>query len=394
MTKQTHPDSASVAIENPPRLQDAAYSTHQRSVDKNATERSAMPLRRELPTKVFEVDPLTDPRWKTLTSLHPDAGVFHQVEWLQALKECYRYEPRVLTFTPPGLPLRSGLVFCEIRSALTGNRLVSLPFSDHCEPLAGSHEESSELLHHLVEKVSKDRWKYAEIRPLLSDPAGRQDFATCISYLLYRLDLRPSEERLFRSFHKSSVQRKIRRAEREKLRYEEGSSETLLDHFYELLIMTRRRQGLPPQPRRWFATLLKHLGANAKIRVAFKDHQPIASIFTISDKRTMVYKYGCSDARFNNLGGTALLFWKTIQEARANGLEELDFGRSDLDNPGLATFKEHWGAKRSTLSYWRYPVSSPMTRPDKRIHYLQKFVSVAPDWSLVMMGNLLYRHIG
>ncbi len=69
----------------------------------------------------------------------------------------------------------------------------------------------------------------------------------------------------------------------------------------------------------------------------------------------MVYKYGCSNAAFNNLGGTALLFWKTIQEAKASGFEELEMGRSDVDNPGLVAFKEHLGASGKLISYWTYP---------------------------------------
>lgn len=370
------------------------YPTREEFIHRGAVEQRVMSIPRESQTNVFEIDPITDPRWKALTFLHPKAGVFHQVEWLQALKECYGYEPRALTFTPPGSPLRNGVVFCQIRSVLTGNRLVSLPFSDHCEPLVESQADFDALLSGLAREVNENRWKYLEIRPLSYEPIDRKGFATCIRYYLHRLSLQRSEERLFQSFHKDSVQRKIRRAEREHLRYEEGSAETLLDHFYSLLIMTRRRQGLPPQPRSWFRALLKNLGANTKIRVAFKDDRPVASILTISSRRTMVYKYGCSDARFNSMGGTALVFWRMIQEARANGLEEVDFGRSDIGNPGLATYKEHWGARRTTVNYWRYPARAATSRPEGNIQYVKRLVSVAPDWSLAMLGNLLYRHIG
>ncbi len=41
----------------------------------------------------------------------------------------------VLTTCAPDAPLTDGVVFCEVDSWLTGRRLVSLPFSDHCEPL-------------------------------------------------------------------------------------------------------------------------------------------------------------------------------------------------------------------------------------------------------------------
>jgi hypothetical protein len=343
---------------------------------------------------VFEINPLQDGRWKTLVDSHPDASVFHQVEWLQALKSCYGYVPVALSLSPPGSPLENGLLFCEVRSSLTGNRLVSVPFSDHCEPLVNDLDEFELFVANLVERIEKHRWKYFELRPIHHTPDDRKNFGTSDTYYFHRLNLQPSEQTLFEKFHKDSVQRKIRRAEREALRYEEGTSETLLQHFYKLMIMTRRRHCLPPQPLSWFRSLVTSMGRNAQIRVALKGETPVASILTLTTKRSLVYKYGCSDKRFSNLGGTPLLFWNAIRQARANGLEELDLGRSDIANTGLIAFKEHWGAERSVVNYWRYPLKSASSHPERLIKYAKKLIAAAPDQALVMLGNLLYRHIG
>ena len=103
------------------------------------------------------------------------------------------------------------------------------------------------------------------------------------------------------------------------------------------------------------------MGEDVCIRIASKGSQPIAGILTINHGKKMVYKYGGSDAQFNNLGATPMLFWQAIKDAKDAGMEELDLGRSDLDNPGLITFKERWSAVRSTLTTWRTPavISSP-----------------------------------
>ena len=370
------------------------YPTCEDPMNTEAANRHPVERSEESTTDVFELDPLTDPRWSTFTDLHPDASVFHRVEWLKALKDCYNYEPRVVSLTPPGSPLRSGLVFCYVRSAITGNRLVSLPFSDHCEPLVSRPQEFSLLLQKLIARVDRTGLKYLEVRPLTVKPGLGGFLAASNTYFLHRLDLQGSEDALFRSFHRNSVQRRILRAEREKLSYQEGRSEAILEYFYELLTITRRRQGLPPQPRKWFRSLITHLGDNMKIRVALKGDNPVASILTLSDRTTMVYKYGCSAPRFNNLGGTALLFWRTIQEAQARGMKAFDLGRSDIDNQGLVTFKQHWGAKQTSVTYWRYPVGASALRPENSIRHVKRLISMAPDWSLVMLGNLLYRHIG
>ena len=155
----------------------------------------------------------------------------------------------------------------------------------------------------------------------------------------------------------------VRRAEREGLTYEAGTSERLLASFYRLLRMTRRRHRLPPQPIAWFRNLLANLGDGISIHVASKDGEPIASMLTLSFKKTSYYKYGGSDAALHRLGGMPFLFWRVIHDARAGGFEELDLGRSDLDQPGLIAFKEHLGATSSTLTYYCYPARTPCCAP-------------------------------
>jgi CelD/BcsL family acetyltransferase involved in cellulose biosynthesis len=344
-------------------------------------------------TKAYEIDPLCDARWATLIQTHPDASVFHSPNWLRALQAVYGYEPVVLTTCAPGERLSNGLVFCRIKSWLTGRRLVSLPFSDHSEPLIDSQNELDVMLLEMKRQAAADECKYVEIRPIRYEPSRHTGLEKLGTYHLHTLDLRLTEAQLFRNFHKDCVQRKIRRAERENLQYEQGTSETLLQKFYRLAVITRRRQHLPPQPLSWFRGLIAAFGKDLTIRIASKDGLPVASILTISHGNSMVYKYGCSNAAFNNLGGTALLFWKTIKEARERGFEKLDMGRSDVDNPGLVAFKEHWGASGEMINYWSHP-----RRPEGLPSFWKKMarhtVSAVPNLALEMVGKVLYRHIG
>jgi hypothetical protein len=345
-------------------------------------------------TNIHEIDPLCDPRWDQLVESHSESSVFHSSNWLRALQCAYDYQPVVLTTSPPGVALSNGLVFCRIKSWLTGRRLVSLPFSDHCEPLVSDPSELDLLLAQTRRYAHKGEWKYIEIRPRTMEPGSGSRFGRSLAYFLHRVDLRRSTGDLFSSFHKSCVQRKIRRAERENLKYEEGTSDDLLLKFYGLLVQTRRRHCLPPQPLSWFKSLVASFGEKLKIRVASKSGLPVASIVTLSHSRTITYKYGCSEARFHKLGGMALLLWRTVQEANAEGFDELDLGRSEPDNAGLVAFKESWGASKTELVYWVYP-DRILAHPGKRQRRLvRSVVSVSPDVVLQMVGKLLYRHIG
>jgi len=345
--------------------------------------------------RIREIDPIHDPAWLALVERHPRASVFHTPGWLEALRRTYGYEPAVLTTSPPGVELANGVVFCRVSSWLTGPRIVSLPFTDHCEPLVDGCEGLQDILAALRSEWNSKGLKYVEMRPAEFDPGLFPDLTISNTFTLHRLDLHPSLDDIFRGFHKNCVGRKIRRAEREGLAYEVGGSEPLLEKFYHLLALTRRRHVLPPPPLAWFRNLIACMGDRLQIHMAFKNGQPVASILTLNYKAALVYKYGCSDKQLNKLGGMHLVLWKAIQGAKHNGLREFDLGRSDSGNVGLIKFKDRWGAARSTLTYWRYgAVAADLASVDRNTHIVRRILGHLPNDLLARAGSLLYRHVG
>lgn len=345
---------------------------------------------------LYRIDPLHDCRWQRFLLKHPSASIFHTSAWLDALSRTYGYEVFALTTCAPDRELVNGLVLCRINSRLTGRRLVSLPFSDHCEPLVDGPEALEHMLCSLERDVEKENLRYVEIRPISPRFSSRENFGNAGRFWFHRIDLRPSLHELLCSFHKDCVQRKLQRALREALTYEEGRSEFQLAKFYRLLLLTRRRQQLPPHPLAWYRNLIECLGDKVTIRLACKDGQPIAGILTLRYKDVLVYKYGCSDATRHRLGGMQALFWRAIEKAKLDGVREFDLGRSDYDNTGLASFKDRWGATRSTLNYWRYPAHvRPGHCKQGRITKLAKqMLAHIPNSCLTAAGSLLYKHMG
>lgn len=70
-----------------------------------------------------------------------------------ALRRTCGYEPFVVTTATPGEDLKSGIVFCCVKSWLTGNRPVSLPLADHCQEFGGSPASPAMLLVGLMRMV-------------------------------------------------------------------------------------------------------------------------------------------------------------------------------------------------------------------------------------------------
>ena len=310
----------------------------------------------------------------------------------------YGYRPLALTSTPEGESLSDGIVFCLVHSWITGSRLVSLPFADHCDPLLdaeGIRIDSPEIAEWMRAECNRQHRQYIELRPLSSDGRTNGLMEPGQSFWFHNLDLTPPLEKIFSGLHKDSMQRRIRHAEREQLSYEAGSSDHLVDDFYRVLVITRRRHRLLPQPRAWFRNLIACLGDNVRIRVARKNRVPIGAMLTLHHRDTVVYKYGCSDERFHNLAAMPFLYWKLIEECKASAAHLLDLGRTDLDNEGLAVFKDRLGAVRRPLGYLRYPSgavrkgvkasTSPMVRG---------LFAALPDVVMPWAGRLVYRHMG
>jgi hypothetical protein len=92
------------------------------------------------------------------------------------------------------------------------------------------------------------------------------------------------------------------------------------------------------------------------------------------------------------------LFWQAIQQAKAEGLEEFDLGRSDESNPGLVRFKDHLGASSTSIRYWQTPpkaahqsggISSALKSP-----MIQNVFVHLPDRLFRLAGEFFYRHAG
>jgi GNAT acetyltransferase-like protein len=347
---------------------------------------------------VHQIDPIQDPRWEELVCKHPDASTFHSVAWLQALKRTYGYEPLAFTTSPPVGALKNGLVFCRVDSWLTGSRLVSLPFSDHCEPLCDSREDLNFLVRYLQTRLEHENWRYVEIRSISGKLEQTNDMNSPqhrTSYFLHVLDLRPELNDVFWSLDKDSVQRRIRRAERAGLTERLGRSEDLLRKFYSLFVATRRRQGVPPTPYTWFKNLVHCLGDAAEIRVAHYDSKPIAAILTLRFRNVLYYKYSCSDTRFKNLGATPWLLWNAIAAARATGAIAFDMGRTQEDQTRLLAFKSHWVSQPKRLVYSYFPsVSGLDSVAGWRLKIAKQIFSRMPDKVLALTGKIIYRHVG
>src|SRR4029453_12408102 len=78
------------------------------------------------------IDPLSDGQW-TEVARHRLGSLFFCPQWIRAVAETYDFAIKASVRTLGG-KIEAAIPYCEI-SDLRGDRIVSLPFSDYCDPL-------------------------------------------------------------------------------------------------------------------------------------------------------------------------------------------------------------------------------------------------------------------
>ena len=166
-----------------------------------------------------------------------------------------------------------------------------------------------------------------------------------------------------------------------------------LTAFYRLHVATRRRLGVPTQPRRFVLGLerLFSAGLGFVLLVRSSDRIAAAAVF-LTTRGTLTYKYGASDARALSARPNNLLFMEAIRWGCEHGCRSLDFGRTHWGQEGLRAFKLSWGAQERELRY-RHVGRAP--RRDAHVGgALAALIRRSPPLAGRLIGEVLYRHAG
>ena len=292
---------------------------------------------------------LTDPRWGDFVAGHPDATPFHHPGWAGLIASCYGFRAFALVVSDATGAIQAGLPVVEVRHLHGRPHWESLPYTDYCPPLASARGEQEQLVAALRQAGCAAGARRIEVRAPLPDGSvpGRPA-------LRHVLALDAGVSRVHAGFHRSQVQRNIRRAEREGLTVRRATHPPdLLDIFYGLHLRTRRRQGVPVQPRRFFRLLWENMISTGlgSVLIVEASGQPVAAAVFLAWNKTMIYKFGASDASAWPLRPNHMLFWHAIRTACAQGYRWFDFGRTDAGQEGLRNFKLTWGATEEPLVY-------------------------------------------
>lgn len=337
------------------------------------------------------LDPLVDPRWREFADTAPGASIFHHPAWLTLIAGRYRYPVAACCVLGADGAVRAGLPVALVRGPLSGRRLVAFPFSDLCPPL-GAREDVA-ALGPVADGLRTRMGTSMEVRADLTAVAGARPGAR---YRHHVVELATDVAEVERGFRRSSVLRGVRRARREGLVAQWRADVDALDAFYRLHVATRSRLGAPTQPRS-FIRDLAHLFAQdlGFVLIVARGGETAAAAVFLHHGGVLTYKYGASDARALAMRPNNLLFWEAIRWGCEHGMNQLDLGRSDLEQQSLREFKRSWGAAENELVYTHLGAGSPRAA-DRGVlgRGLAAGIRRTPPVASRLLGELLYRHAG
>lgn len=325
---------------------------------------------------------------------NPKGSIYHTSGWLRSVSSSLGYKiiPIAVENSNTG-ELTGILPLAQVKNFFSGSKLISFPLSTHCEPLM-----SGELIKKIYDKINSELKKYDFIEFRSLDYSCTLKGSSLIeNYLMHILELEESEEKTFQKFHGTSVRASIRRAEKNGLKFEINNSVIGLNAFYSLYTDLRKRLGLPFLPYKFFNGIYKNLINDERILIPLVKYGDniVAAGFILKFKDTFYLEYTASDYSKLDLYPNHKLFWEIIRIAIRNNAKCVDFGRTEVNNNSLITFKEKWNTKRVKLKYWRvgsHPKTKSLSGSGKT--FFLKINKHLPKSLLNLQGRILYKYNG
>jgi CelD/BcsL family acetyltransferase involved in cellulose biosynthesis len=329
-----------------------------------------------------------DRRWSDFVGSRSDATPFHDAAWIGAVADCYGFRPFALIVERRG-EIVAGVPAIELGTGRR-RRWVSLPFTDRCDPLLTPEIGAHELAAALEETRQAEGVSRIELRVGLG---GRSGHSVPCGYW-HELELNSDADVLRRGFHQLRRRMLARASDGGVVSRTSVERTDLCSVFFDLHVATRKRLGVPVQPRRLFELLWERMIAPGKgfVQVAYLGQVPIAAGVFLTSGSRVTNKFAARDERYASAGGTDAMYWGAIQWGCEAGRRVFDFGRTEAANDGLRKFKRGWGTSEEELAYTVFAARPPSVGRGRSTVALASVIRNSPAWVARLVGHAAYRY--
>ncbi|PID43515.1 MAG: peptidoglycan bridge formation protein FemAB [Proteobacteria bacterium] len=288
--------------------------------------------------------------WDAFVASHPESTFFHRIGWLRVIRRAFRHEPHYLVTENQEGEMVAVLPLFEVKSALFGHSLVSVPFCVYGGPLAGNEEAMLHITDYaagLAKRLNVDFLELRNIDKIRDDWPVKSIHSTFI---------RPIECDDAKNL--AAVKYKQRAVVRKSLKNNlEISFPSDSDEFYLAYSTSVRNLGTPVFSKRYFLELKREFGDDCEILSVKKNGQLHSALMSFYFKDTVLPYYGGGLPESRGSKAMDLMYFDQMCRAGKKGYKLYDFGRSKNDS-GPFKYKKHWGFEAKPLNYQYFLVNS------------------------------------
>ncbi len=342
---------------------------------------------------IITVNPIEDERWHDLIQRHR-SDVFHSPAWIRAVMKTYGWEAQAYLVLDDNGQVVAGVPFCVIED-LRGKRVICFPFSDATDPLV----EDMATWHALLEKLQSHNADIL-VRSLHNRIPAEDGIGEVAKQAAWHgMDLQRDIDDIWMSLS-GSARRAIRKSEKSGVEIHTATDESGMRQFFELHMGIRKgKYRLLAQPYDLFKNIWYELvePGHGAVLLATVDGEVVAGNVYLEWKDTLTYKFSASNSDFQNHRPTDALIWSGIKYGVEKGYHVLDFGLSDLDQPGLVAYKNKFATEEKRINFVRYDLDLPPTITQQQVRTLFPTLTDlftderVPDDISEKAGELLYK---
>ncbi len=291
-------------------------------------------------TAVQRVDPRTHPLWHELAS-GPGGSLFTSPPWITAVSDTYGFTPSARVRVDDSGSPDAGVAWIDVND-LRGQRRVALPFCDRADPIVEDLTSWQAVAADALGDEVPLNLRCLDTSPAVEDPR----LSTIGEAAWHATPLTRSLDELHAAF-RPQTRRNIATAERAGVEVILSAEAEAVREYHRLHVELRKRKyRLLAQPREFLDRIWKAFSPADAIRTALAmvDGRPVAGALYLVWQDTAYYKFGASQVEFLPLRPNDAIHWQVIRWAHGRGLRMLDWGLSDLDQPGLGRYKRGWAS--------------------------------------------------
>lgn len=344
-------------------------------------------------------------QWDFFVVKHPFGRIYHLSRWKDVIEDSFSHIRGFFLALRNSADeeILAGLPLYSVRSWVTGNRLVSIPFGTLGDPLVSTTEEAERLNAETLKISSQLPRTRIEIKTNKSSSLIASAGLLRPSYFdkHHYLELDDDLDKIRKKFHRSSIDRKISKASKEEFKVKQGTDLADLLEFHRIFVQTRMRLGLPPIPYYFFKSLwvsFHPLGLLSLVLITYKD-RTVGGNLILKFKDLAIVDYSADDDSMRQSGVNQLLWWESIKLAHEEGYKVFSFGRTSRKNQGLLAYKQRWGTQVEELTHFFYPKSAARKYEHRESSLSTKIIHqicfrVRHPAVANLLGGFVYRHMG